>query len=475
MFTAKHKPDSTTETFTSWRIYQKRLRQSEAVRGLLKKAGKWCVLFAGLFLACYGIVACTSGLVGLLKAPEKNQSLSFLVTSQDEEDQKWLNKEDVQAILKHHQWKDFSRKLQPVYDGDTKYYVVHSLDLDLQNYITKKLYTRTSRYIGIVVSDATTGKIKALVHLDKTDPENNPCINNTFPAASVFKIISAAAALEIKDFSADRKFPYNGRSHTLYKSQLKNKTNRYTNWVTFKEAFAKSVNPVFGKIGTNYLKKEGLEAYAQAFGFNQTIDFEMPLVPSEAMVKNESYHWAEVASGFNQQTVLTPVHGAVIAGAVINGGILVEPTIVERMMNRQARMVYQGHTTYVRQAIFPETAKALQQMMNATIRYGTSRKSFRGYRNDKILSKLNIGGKTGSMDNQTHDVRFDWFVGYAAEKQGDEKIAISVIVAHDKYIGTKSSRYARMIMTYYFQKLFEQREAATVLQNNAQHKQDLAG
>ena len=441
----------------------------------MKKAGKWFVLLTGLFLSCYGIVACTSGLVGLLNAPGKNQQLPSIATSPDSGNKQWLDKDEVQAILEHHQWKDFSQKLQPVYDGLTKYYVVHSLDLDLQNYISEKLYTRTSRYIGIVVSDANTGKIKAMVYLDKTDPNNNPCISDTFPAASVFKIISAAAALEIKDFSADQKFPYNGRSHTLYKSQLKNKTNHYTNWVTFQEAFAKSVNPVFGKIGTHYLKKDGLEDYAQAFGFNENIDFEMPLVPSTAVVKNESYHWAEVASGFNQQTVLTPVHGAIIAGTVINGGVLVEPTIVERMMNSEAQMVYQGHTTYVRQAIFPETAKSLQGMMNATIRYGTSSKSFRGYRKDKILSKLDIGGKTGSMDNQTHDVRFDWFVGYAAEKQGNEKIAVSVIVAHDKYIGTKSSRYARMIMKHYFQKLFEQREKNTALQNISSHKIDFSG
>ena len=464
MFNKNSSPDAGVDGFTSWRVYQDRVKRSEAGKKIFKQTGKWLALFAAVVLICYGIVACATRLVYLIAPVGQDASGRSAPAGPESGPAKWLYKKDVQTILGNSQWHDFSRKLQPVYNGEDKYYIVHSLDPDLQGYIEDKLYTRTSRYIGIVVSDPDTGKILAMVHLDKTDPKNNPCVNSTFPAASVFKIVSAAAAIEIQDFSAAKKFPYNGRSHTLYKSQLKNKTNRYTNWVTFKGAFAKSVNPVFGKIGTYHLKKDGLTEYAAAFGFNQDIDFEIPLVPSEAVVKDEPYHWAEVASGFNQQTVLTPVHGAVIAGAVINGGILIEPTIIERMMDASARVIYEGRTTYMRQVIAPQTAETLQQMMNATIRYGTSRKSFRGYSRDKVLSKLDIGGKTGSMDNKTHDVRFDWFVGYASEKEGGQKIAVSVIVAHDKYIGTKSSRYARLIMKYYFQNLFEQRKASASLQ-----------
>ena len=462
---------NTEKSYQSWRLYEKRLIRFGFIARFFHKAGKGLFLLAGVILAGWGLYAGSQRVVTLVR--NMDMVWPFFAESASEastEKTEWLTKQAVREILENHDWQDFKQKMQPVKTGEAKYYAVHSLDTDLQDYIIRKLYVRTSRYIGIVVMDADTGVVKAMVSLDKTDPHNNPCTQSTFPAASVFKIVSAAAAVEMADFETGRKIPYNGRSHTLYKSQLKKKTNRYTNWVTLKEAFAKSVNPVFGKIGTYYLKKEGLADYAGAFGFNETINFELPLVESHMVINDEAYHWAEVASGFNQQTVLTPLHGAVLAGAIINGGILVEPTIIEKLMDEKARVVYRGRTIYRHQVVWPKTCRAVKEMMQATVRYGTASKSFRGYRKDRVLSKLDIGGKTGSMDNKTHDVRFDWFVGFAAEKDGDERIAVSVIVAHDKYIGTKSSRYARLIMKYYFQKRFEAKQQALVQAKLQQHQ-----
>jgi membrane carboxypeptidase/penicillin-binding protein len=93
---------------------------------------------------------------------------------------------------------------------------------------------------------------------------------------------------------------------------------------------------------------------------------------------------------------------------------------------------------------------ALSQMMETTITSGTARKAFRKYRQDKILSRLQIGGKTGSIDNASHDVRYDWFVGFGRERQGHGAVVVAVMVGHEKYIGIRATQYARMAMTYYF-------------------------
>ena len=98
-----------------------------------------------------------------------------------------------------------------------------------------------------------------------------------------------------------------------------------------------------------------------------------------------------------------------------------------------------------------EASSILSQLMQTTISSGTSRKSFSGYRRDRILSPLEIGGKTGSIDNRTHNQRFDWFVGFARNPDGKNKLAVAVMVAHQEYIGIRASRYARMAMKYYFQ------------------------
>jgi membrane carboxypeptidase/penicillin-binding protein len=96
----------------------------------------------------------------------------------------------------------------------------------------------------------------------------------------------------------------------------------------------------------------------------------------------------------------------------------------------------------------------MASMMEATVDSGTGRKAFKGYQKDGILSRLDIGGKTGSMDNQTHEVHFDWFVGFAADKASGQKVVVSVVVAHEKYIGTRSGYYARILMKQYFSQFF---------------------
>ena len=131
-----------------------------------------------------------------------------------------------------------------------------------------------------------------------------------------------------------------------------------------------------------------------------------------------------------------------------------EPSIVNRIVNDNGRIIYKGKLVPMSRAMTPNASQILNHLMETTIKNGTSRKAFRRYRRDKILSRLNIGGKTGSIDNKTHDARYDWFVGFAEEKKAGKKIALSVIVAHEKYIGLRASYYARIAMKKYFKDAF---------------------
>jgi cell division protein FtsI/penicillin-binding protein 2 len=293
-----------------------------------------------------------------------------------------------------------------------------------------------------------------MVGFDKSNPQKNPCVDNTFPAASIFKIITAAAAIEKASLKADTMLHFNGRKHTLYKSQLKEKETKYTNYISFKDAFAKSVNPVFGKIGALYLGKEALKSYAMSFGFNRIINFETFLMPSLTVVSGDSYQLAELSSGFNKKTKITPVHGALIASTIINQGKLIEPTIVDRIVDVDGTELYKGQSVILGHAFNAETSSILNELMKTTIQSGTARRVFRSYRKDKIISRLEIGGKTGSINNRTNDVKYDWFVGYANEKDGDGKIAVSVLVAHKKYIGIRAAKYALMAFKQYFTNQF---------------------
>jgi cell division protein FtsI/penicillin-binding protein 2 len=330
------------------------------------------------------------------------------------------------------------------------FYLETSLDSNLQHHLEQRMDRKNSRFIGIVVMQSDTGRIVAMVSFDKNGSQVNPCLRNSFPAASIFKIVTAAAAVDHCGYEANTKLRFNGYQHTPYRNQLKERINRHTNTVSFEDSFAQSINPVFGKIGILYLGKTILEKYAEAFGFNQPIDFELPVSASRFQIKEIPYHWAEIASGFNHDTTISPIHAALMASAVVNDGRIVAPTIVDRVIDGEGQLLYHNKTQWLGRAMTPKASNVLTRLMEATVQAGTGRKSFRDRRRHKVLSKLNIGGKTGSIFNRAHDARFDWFVGYAKQKKGAAQLAIAVLVAHEEYIGTRATEYARWAMDHYF-------------------------
>lgn len=368
-----------------------------------------------------------------------------------------IAKKDVQILLKHLGGEDLLAKQIDLPFKNHQIHIETSLDPDLQSRLINAMDRKNSRYIGIVVMAADTGRVQALAGFNKIDPHNNPCLLSAFPAASVFKIVTAAAAVDQCGYNADTKMRFNGYKHTLYKSQLKDRTNIYTNILSFKDSFAQSVNPVFGKLGALHLDRNDLEKFAAAFGFNRPINFELPVTPSRIRIEDDAYRRAEIASGFNNDTTLSPVHAAMMASAVLNKGRMVAPTIVDSITDDHGRLLYEAHPDWYGRAMSSKASSVLARLMEATVRSGTGRKAFRHRKRNDVLSKLDIGGKTGSIDNLTHDARFDWFVGFANEKKGPARIVVAVLVAHEEYIGIRAATYAKMAISHYFKNQFVQR------------------
>lgn len=340
-----------------------------------------------------------------------------------------------------------------------RYRLETSLDPALQSTLIDRFDKTNSRYIGIVAMAPNTGRIRAYVGFNKTDEDINPCTTNKFPAASIFKIVTAAAAAEQFGYTGETLMKFNGFKHTLYKNQLKDKENRYTNRISFRNSFAQSINPVFGKIGSLRLGKTILEKYGSIFGFNHQFNSELEIAPSQLQVTEDTYHQAEIASGFNRDTTISPIHATMIVATALNGGRLIEPKIIDRIYDDDGNVVYQDTDIVNDPIITAKTAAVIHNLMEATVTSGTARKAFRSYRRDKTLKKLTIGGKTGSIFNKAHDARFDWFVGFAKAKDHSEELAIAVVVAHEEYIGRRAGDYARIAFTTHFKNFFAKKDA----------------
>jgi cell division protein FtsI/penicillin-binding protein 2 len=334
--------------------------------------------------------------------------------------------------------------------GTASFTVHTTLEPGLQQHLSERLDRKNSRAIGIVALDPADGRVLAMVGYDRTDPAANPCLDSRFPAASVFKIVTAAAALEARDLEPHSVMRWDGGKYTLYKSQLRPTVSRRPNQLTFKESFAQSVNPVFGRLGAHLLGRDLLANYAEAFGFNQEIEFDLPVRPSRLDIADNAFGLAEVASGFNRTTRISPLHGALMAAAVVNAGRLVEPAVVDRVTDAAGRTVYQRRSATGERVIDARTAAELREMMRATVQSGTAYKEFHRHHADRVLAQLEIGGKTGSMGDDDPDMRYDWFVGFARSRQMDRQMVFAVVVVHEDYIGTRAAGYAAMAIREHF-------------------------
>ena len=329
--------------------------------------------------------------------------------------------------------------------------VDYTLDADLHEEIAK-IYRRYSPdYASFVAIDPDTGAILSLSsYMREEDWGHNLALGATYPAASVFKIVSAAAALDTKKMTLESIIPFNGKSTTLYKRQiLKHKDNKYTRRPTFKKAFAKSANPVFGRVGIEKIGRDGMMNYVNQFGFGKNVVQDLPIQPSQFNLPlNEDWELAEAASGFTRDILLGPVHAAAFVASILNDGKMYAPYVVNEIQDKNGNALYKSSPRLLGETVSNSTAKDLLAMMRETVRTGSARKAFRKADRYRAYRDADYGGKTGSLSGPSPEGRYDWFVGFG-ERNGKRIAYASLIINKEKWY-VRSSQVAFEVLNYYF-------------------------
>lgn len=328
--------------------------------------------------------------------------------------------------------------------------LVYTINEELQNALSDWLDRYDPDFAVAVAIDPDSGKILALTtHVSDGKPMGNLAMSSAFPAASVFKIVTAAAAMDLGKLGPKSVIPFNGKSTSLYKKNVfEHKNNKWTRKPTLDEAFAKSINTVFGRIGLYTVGAAQLNSYADRFQFNTRINTDIPIDPSQSYIPAQD-DWAvvEAASGYTNKVTLSPLHGATLAAAMINGGKLMRPYMVDRAYDKNDRLVYKGYPQNLSLAITPETAVNMQKLMSKTVSMGTARRSFRDFFKGQYAN-LRVGGKTGTLSGGTLNGLNDWFVGYAYTD--NRKLAYAVLNINLEKWKVKSHYLSRLMIEHYF-------------------------
>ncbi len=305
-------------------------------------------------------------------------------------------------------------------------------------------------YGAFVALDATTGRILSLISYSPNSQlmDQNLALRATFPSASVFKVVTASAAIAERKMNAGSIVSFNGRAHTLYKRNIfSDATNRWTTHMTLKDAFAHSVNAVFGKLGVFIVGPTELKTYAEKFGFNRKLPSDIPVQEGRAEITEDPWEIAEAASGFTKHNTMSPLQGALIAAAIANDGRLMEPYIVSTLKNTAGETVFVGGPRLSSTVIDPQSAAEMKILMRETISSGTGRGSFRGFKRGEF-GDIDVGGKTGSLTGTDPAGRYDWFVGYGVS--GEHRLAVASLVISKEYWKVKSTVLARRAIEIFF-------------------------
>lgn len=320
-----------------------------------------------------------------------------------------------------------------------------------QAYMEKLLSQYRPDHGVFVAMDAKTGRILTLASRtqNKSGQEENLALRATFPAASIFKVVTAGAVLDTDKVSPNTRIAFNGANHTLYKRNVVDtKENRWTRRMTIREAFGSSVNTIFGKLGLFYAGPETLRAYAERFHFNHPIRADVPVQTGYSrFTADDPWSVVAAASGFTQDNTMSPVQGAMIAAAVANDGVMMEPYVVESVRDQGGQPLYMAVPKRASIVVGPETARQLRELFEQTIISGTSRKSFRSAVRKRRFENVEFGGKTGSLTGLNPKGKCDWFVGYA--RFGEERIAVAALTVNEEKWRVKSSTLAQLFLTEY--------------------------
>ena len=327
--------------------------------------------------------------------------------------------------------------------------VHYTIDTPLQQAMEAELQKYRPDYGMVIAMDAETGEILTMVDIrrDGQDLENQNLIA-TYPAASVFKTVTAAAAIDMGKVQADTVIPYNGKPTSLYKKQvLKHRNNKWTQHQSLEKSFSKSVNTVFARLGIFTIGGDALLEYADRFGFNQPIVSDLPIQTSSIeMDAADEWSIAEAASGYTRGTNISPIHGAMMAAAMINEGSMPAPTLVDAVTDQHGIILFETDTPRQYNVVKPDTAEQMRLLMKRTVANGSAARQFRGFK--KRHKNIEVGGKTGSLTGFHPKGKYDWFVGYASD--GERKIAYAVLCINKEYWYVKSAHLARRLIENYF-------------------------
>lgn len=305
-------------------------------------------------------------------------------------------------------------RLEPV-DGDDLYI---SMDINIQQYAAQLaeqvMAAKEAESVSILVMKPDNGEILAMVNVPEFDlndpftlPEGtetsglsekekqellnqmwrNPCISDTYEPGSVFKTITAAAALEEGVVTMEDTFNCPGYVMVEDRRIRCHKTTGH-GAQTFVQATMNSCNPVFVTVGLR-LGAENYYRYFEQFNLLEKTGVDLPGEAGTIMHSVENIGAVELATiSFGQSFQVTPIRLAATISSLINGGNAVTPHFGVKTVDARGNVTNRFEYPAGEQVVSEDTVEKLRYMLEQVVENGGGHNGYvEGYR---------VGGKTAT-------------------------------------------------------------------------------
>jgi peptidoglycan glycosyltransferase len=311
---------------------------------------------------------------------------------------------------------------------DTRVQAVAEQQLAGQRGAVVALDPRTGEVIAMA-SSPTFDLQQAVTDFDAIPDEGGPLLNRAvqglYAPGSTFKVVTATAALESGIFQPDSEFP-GGATYDTPGGPIRNFGGASYGRHTLQTALTNSINTTFAQIGDD-LGRERLGATMSDYGFAERPPIDLPDVAvsgrrrGDEVLPNdqEGEDTARIAIGQEQLTV-TPLQMAMVAGAIANGGVLMAPHLMTRVVDRGGSIVQRGEPKEIGQVASASRAAELTSMMEDVVREGTGTAA--------ALSGVGVtvAGKTGTAESDDPNRNQAWFIGFAPSESPE--VAVAVVI-----------------------------------------------
>jgi cell division protein FtsI (penicillin-binding protein 3) len=300
------------------------------------------------------------------------------------------------------QGRGLASEAQQVIGGQAGNSLYLTLDRSLQ-YIAEqelaKAVAKAKAVSGtIVVMEPASGRILALASVPDYNPNQpggtraawrrNRSVTDVYEPGSTFKPILLAAALEEGVVKPGQTVYCENGSYTVSGKTIRDHNKKYKD-LTLREALKVSSNIGFAKIGKK-LERERFYSYIRDFGFGEQSGVDLPGEVSGIVRKPSSWFEIDLANiSFGQGISVTPMQVTAAISAIANGGLLMEPYLVEKVTDAQGQLLERHLPQARRRVISEKTAATVREMMVAVTEQG-------GTAPQAAIAGFRVAGKTGT-------------------------------------------------------------------------------